>query len=116
MGNILSIILSHSTIRIIISTFGHIKSTTITYSVTLYNYITMKLINSPVTSFQYQDRTIYIKHDELLHPDLSGNKARKLAYFMEHDFPHIDTLISYGGTQSNLMFSLSALAKLKGWL
>lgn len=75
----------------------------------------MKLINSPVTSFDINGKTIYIKHDELLHPDLSGNKARKLAYFIEQDLPHIDTLVSYGGVQSNLMFSLSALAKLKNW-
>lgn len=75
----------------------------------------MKLLNSPIDSFNYLERQIYVKRDDLLHPEFSGNKARKLAYFLEHDFPEIDTLISYGGIQSNLMYSLSALAKLKKW-
>lgn len=75
----------------------------------------MLLHSSPVDSFRLAGREIYVKRDDLLHHEFSGNKARKLKYFLAHDFPAIDTLISYGGTQSNLMYSLSALAKLKHW-
>jgi 1-aminocyclopropane-1-carboxylate deaminase/D-cysteine desulfhydrase-like pyridoxal-dependent ACC family enzyme len=75
----------------------------------------MQLINSPVTHFNLDQRTIYVKRDELLSSDFSGNKARKLAYFLANPPPNIETLISYGGTQSNLMFSLSCLAKLNNW-
>ncbi|MDD3266626.1 MAG: hypothetical protein PHC75_05530 [Burkholderiales bacterium] len=75
----------------------------------------MQLSNTPISSFFINGREIFIKRDDLLHPEFSGNKARKLAYFLEKDFSHIITLISYGGVQSNLMYSLSALAKLKGW-
>ena len=75
----------------------------------------MQLLNSPVNSFEYAGTTIYVKRDDLLHPEFSGNKARKLAYFLEKPPTGIATLISYGGTQSNLMYSLSALAKLNHW-
>lgn len=75
----------------------------------------MQLINSPVSSFDYNGSTFYVKRDELLHPEFSGNKARKLAYFLANPPAEITTLISYGGTQSNLMYSLSALAKLNNW-
>lgn len=75
----------------------------------------MMLANSPVDSFNFAGRKIYVKRDDLLHPEFSGNKARKLKYFLINDFPHIDTIVSYGGTQSNLMYSLAALAKLKRW-
>ena len=75
----------------------------------------MQLKNSPVTSFMFNNHLFYVKRDDLLDLQFNGNKARKLAFYLEHDFPHIDTLISYGGDQSNLMYSLSALAKLKNW-
>lgn len=75
----------------------------------------MAFINSPIESFTYCSRNIFVKRDDLLHPEFSGNKARKLAYFLDNDFSQINTLVSYGGVQSNLMYSLSALAKLKGW-
>ena len=75
----------------------------------------MLINNSPVSQFQFNQRTIYVKRDDLLDPNFSGNKARKLAYFLTHPSADIDTLISYGGNQSNLMYSLSCLAKLKNW-
>lgn len=75
----------------------------------------MRLINSPISQFDYKQHTFYVKRDDLLDPQFSGNKARKLAYYLENSLPHIDTLVSYGGSQSNLMYSLSCLAKLKQW-
>lgn len=75
----------------------------------------MLINNSPVSQFQFNQRTIYVKRDDLLDPNFSGNKARKLAYFLTQPSADIDTLISYGGNQSNLMYSLSCLAKLKNW-
>lgn len=75
----------------------------------------MLLNNSPTSQFKFNQRTIYVKRDDLLNPNFSGNKARKLAYFLTYPNPKIDTLISYGGNQSNLMYSLSCLAKLNNW-
>ena len=75
----------------------------------------MKLHNSPIQKINFQDQTFLVKRDDLLHPDFSGNKARKLYYYLYNDFPDIDTVVSYGSNQSNAMYSLSVLAKLKGW-
>ena len=75
----------------------------------------MILNNSPISQFEYKNRTFFVKRDDLLDKNFNGNKARKLACYLEHDFQEIDTIISYGGNQSNLMYSLSCLAKLKNW-
>lgn len=76
----------------------------------------MQLVNSPVSKFEYKNRIFYVKRDDLLSPEFSGNKARKLAYYLDkYDNLHITEIISYGGYQSNLMYSLSCLAKLKKW-
>ena len=74
--------------------------------------------NSPITSFNFANRTFYVKRDDLLDPRFSGNKARKLAYFLagnHQDLNEINTVVSYGGNQSNLMYALSSLARLKEW-
>jgi 1-aminocyclopropane-1-carboxylate deaminase len=75
----------------------------------------MKLSNTPVDSINMFDRGIFIKRDDLLHPEFSGNKARKFAYFLAHDFPGTNKLIGYGSPQANSLYSMSALAKLRGW-
>lgn len=59
--------------------------------------------------------SFFLKRDDLIHPDFSGNKARKLHYYLQKDFSHIKKLISYGSNQSNAMYSMSVLAKLRGW-
>ncbi len=75
----------------------------------------MKLQNSPIQTITYQDQTFLLKRDDLLHSDFSGNKARKFYYFLQNNFPQIYTVVSYGSNQSNAMYSLSVLCKLKGW-
>ena len=75
----------------------------------------MKYINSPIQKKQFQNQTIYIKRDDLLSKDFSGNKARKFYCFLENEFPKVQRIVSYGSNQSNAMYSLSVLAKLKGW-
>lgn len=73
------------------------------------------MINSPIQKKYFQNQTIYIKRDDLLSKEFSGNKARKFAYFLNHDFPKVKQIVSYGSNQSNAMYSLSVLAKLKTW-
>ena len=63
----------------------------------------------------FQNQQFYLKRDDLIHLDFSGNKARKFYYFLQNDFPHINKIVSYGSAQSNAMYSLSVLAKMKGW-
>jgi len=78
-------------------------------------YIMINIKNSPINSVTFQDKKFLVKRDDLLHKDFSGNKARKFFYFLEKEFPHTDTLVSHGSNQSNAMYSLSVLAKLKNW-
>jgi len=77
----------------------------------------MKNLNlpSPTQSIIFQNQHFYLKRDDLIHLDFSGNKARKFYYFLQNDFPHINKIVSYGSAQSNAMYSLSVLAKMKGW-
>ncbi len=75
----------------------------------------MKFTNSPTQNIVFDNHQIYLKRDDLLHKDFSGNKARKFYYFLKNDFPHIKKVISYGSNQSNAMYSLSVLCKLKAW-
>ena len=71
-----------------------------------------KYINtpSPVHQINVFDKNIYVKRDDLLGYYFSGNKARKLRFLFDKKFNQI---ISYGGSQSNAMLSLAALAKIK---
>ena len=73
------------------------------------------MINSPIQKINFNNINFLIKRDDLLDDDFSGNKARKFYYFLKNDFPKIDTVISHGSNQSNAMYSLSVLAKLKNW-
>ena len=71
--------------------------------------------NSPVEQYNFEEKNIYVKRDDLLSLDFSGNKARKFYYYLHHEFPNIKKVVSQGSAQSNAMYSLSVLAKLKGW-
>ncbi len=70
---------------------------------------------SPVDEIVFRGETFFLKRDDRIHPEFSGNKARKFHYFLDHDFPDIHTLQSYGSNQSNAMYPLSVLAKMRGW-
>ena len=70
---------------------------------------------SSVESFRFQGRGIYIKRDDLIDPDLSGNKFRKLYTLLDLPSQNYRRIISYGGSQSNAMASIAALCRMKGW-
>ncbi|UFH58708.1 1-aminocyclopropane-1-carboxylate deaminase/D-cysteine desulfhydrase [Sulfurovum mangrovi] len=70
---------------------------------------------SPTEVITFEGHSFYLKRDDLLHPDFSGNKARKFYYYFIHDFPAVKKIVSYGSAQSNAMYSLSVLAKMRGW-
>lgn len=71
--------------------------------------------NSPLSTIKIEGSKFLVKRDDLLDLRLSGNKARKLQFFLERDFPNIKNIVSFGGSQSNFMLALSELAILKGW-
>ena len=68
-------------------------------------------LNSPITPFFFRNNFYHIKRDDLLRP-FEGNKARKFYYFLKNDFKQ-KKIISFGSNQSNAMYSLSVLAKIK---
>lgn len=65
----------------------------------------------------FEDKDFIVMRDDLNHPIFSGNKARKLAYILNNPkkFSQVDTIVSFGGNQSNFMLALSQLAKIKKW-
>ncbi|MBB1439384.1 1-aminocyclopropane-1-carboxylate deaminase/D-cysteine desulfhydrase [Shewanella sp. SG41-4] len=70
---------------------------------------------SPVQAMNFDGHNIYIKRDDLLHSDFSGNKARKFYHFLHHDYSHVTQLVASGSAQANSLYSLSVLAKQQGW-
>ena len=73
----------------------------------------MNYTNSPIEQITFNKQKYFIKRDDLLDVDFSGNKARKFFYFLKNDFPQIKKIVSSGSAQSNAMYSLSVLCKLK---
>ncbi len=70
--------------------------------------------NSIVEQIEFRSNKYFLKRDDLIHSEFSGNKARKFYSYFQQDLSSFDTIVSYGGNQSNAMYSLAALAKLKG--
>jgi len=75
----------------------------------------MKYINSKVEKIKFNDFELFLKRDDLLDVDFSGNKARKFYYYLVNDFPGVTKVIGHGSPQANSLYSFSVLAKLKGW-
>jgi len=76
------------------------------------NMITFK---SPVQKLNLFNLDAYVKRDDLISHKFSGNKARKLynTYeFLKNNNQDIETIECYGSMQSNLLYSLSELAKM----
>lgn len=72
-------------------------------------------LDTPMQKMTFHDMDIFIKRDDLINEDFSGNKARKFYYYLVNEFTNIKKLVSYGSNQSNAMYSMSVLARMKGW-
>ncbi len=58
---------------------------------------------------------IFIKRDDLIHPDISGNKWRKLKYHLQDFYSgSYQQILSFGGAFSNHLAALAALGKITG--
>ncbi|MBU2897833.1 1-aminocyclopropane-1-carboxylate deaminase/D-cysteine desulfhydrase [Vibrio hepatarius] len=75
----------------------------------------MQLNDSPITTHTFEGIEFFLKRDDLLHPQFSGNKARKFMSLLQNEQPQIKTVISYGSPQANSLYSLAALCALKSW-
>jgi 1-aminocyclopropane-1-carboxylate deaminase len=74
----------------------------------------MNYTNSPIQKITFNNQEYFVKRDDLLNSDFSGNKARKFYYYLINDFPKIKKVVTFGSAQSNAMYSLSVLCKIKG--
>lgn len=72
-------------------------------------------INSPISKIELDGRVFFVKRDDLIDPFLAGNKYRKLYSLINTPPEKYNTIISYGGTQSNAMLAIAAMCKSKGW-
>jgi len=70
---------------------------------------------SPLSKIVLDGREFLVKRDDLIDPYLAGNKYRKLYTLLNTPNDKLSKLISYGGTQSNAMLAIAALAKKKSW-
>ena len=73
----------------------------------------MNYTNSVIEKINFNNQKYFVKRDDLLDDDFGGNKARKFHYFLNEDLSKYKKIISHGSIQSNAMYSLSVLAKLK---
>ncbi len=76
-------------------------------------------IPSPLEKLNFPTRDLsielYIKRDDLIHRDISGNKWRKLKYNMEEAKKSgTDTLLTFGGAFSNHIRATAAAANMFG--
>lgn len=74
----------------------------------------MLLAHSPVQTVELFGAPVYLKRDDLLHHAFGGNKARKFAALLEHNFDNVELLVGHGSPQANSLYTMAALAQLKG--
>ena len=73
------------------------------------------MLPSSISKIFLDGKNFYVKRDDLLYPNLAGNKFRKLYSLLNTPESQYNTIISYGGTQSNAMLAIAFLCKMKGW-
>ncbi len=70
---------------------------------------------SPMEVFVLNNRTLFVKRDDLIHPIISGNKWRKLMYHLHHYIENpADGILSIGGAHSNHLHALAYVCNLLG--
>ena len=72
--------------------------------------------NTPtqLENYTFNGIDFLLKRDDLISKDFSGNKARKIKYYINNIPSNITTIKSFGSIQSNAMYSLSVFAKIMG--
>lgn len=70
-------------------------------------------IHHPI--FEEKGLEVFIKRDDLIHPQISGNKWRKLKYLLQKaNSENKNHLVSFGGAYSNHLLATAAAAHLNG--
>ena len=60
------------------------------------------LVNTPIDSIEFNGNRVFVKRDDQLHKEFSGNKARKFAYFLNNEFPGVSRLVGYDGLDTRV--------------
>ena len=76
---------------------------------------TLNLKESTISKIEINGRLFFVKRDDLVDPFLSGNKFRKLHTLLNTPKENYNTIISYGGTQSNAMLAIASMCSKKDW-
>ncbi|WMW80452.1 pyridoxal-phosphate dependent enzyme [Undibacterium cyanobacteriorum] len=66
-----------------------------------------------ISSDLFNERQIWVKRDDLLHPTISGNKYRKLEHALPRHQPGL--VVSMGGPWSNHLHALAFACYERGW-
>lgn len=89
-----------------VSTLGH-SSLNVTDNL---NASPLQRLQSPF--LEQANIQLYVKRDDLIHPQFGGNKWRKLKYNLEYAKENqIDTLLTFGGAWSNHIYATAAAGK-----
>ena len=74
----------------------------------------VELLSSPLLT--EKNIKLYIKRDDLIHPELTGNKWRKLKYnLLQARQDNKETLLTFGGAYSNHIHAVAAAGNLLGF-
>lgn len=74
----------------------------------------LSLLESPLLSAKGVQ--LYLKRDDLLHPEISGNKWRKLKYnLIDAREQGFESLVTFGGAYSNHIYATAAAGKVFGF-
>lgn len=79
------------------------------------------LIPSPIESINYplfteKQINVYVKRDDLIHAEISGNKWRKLKYnLIEAKAQNKNTILTFGGAYSNHISATGSVGKIFGF-
>ena len=83
------------------------------------DFTSLALQPSPTTlvcNFASRNISLYIKREDLLHPEVSGNKFRKLKYnLLRAKERNHETLLTFGGAYSNHIAAVAAAGHLLGF-
>ena len=69
---------------------------------------------TPIEQYTFRDKTFLLKRDDLISKYFSGNKARKIDWYIDNLPDSLETVVSYGSVQSNAMYSIAKFCNLLG--
>ena len=83
------------------------------FSLKGYNYSEIPIVEIKTPLVETAGLCLLVKREDLIHPEVSGNKWRKLKYnLIEAEIQNCSTLLTFGGAYSNHIFATAAAGKI----